>query len=82
MFLCDKDCIRYCDFCIYAIHDRWEENGKEIVEGPIECTKHLDEEHQEIAEGCGSCPDCPCFRVNNGVDINQPQKYATDTTEI
>ena len=31
MVLCEKDCIPCCDFCIYAIHDRWEENGKEIV---------------------------------------------------
>ena len=27
MVLCNKDCIPCCDFCIYAIHDQFVENG-------------------------------------------------------
>lgn len=64
MVLCDKDCVPCCDFCVYAIHDEWEENGKHIVGGPIGCKKHLDKKHQDIAESCGSCDDFHCFRVD------------------
>ena len=72
MVLCNKDCIPCCDFCIYAIHDEWEENGKKITGGPIGCNEHPDQEHQTIAEGCGSCPDFHCFRV--GKDENNERK--------
>ena len=68
MKLCDKDCKPCCDFCIYSIHDRWEENGKEIVGGPIGCTKNPDEEHREIAESCGFCKDFHCVNVKEEVE--------------
>lgn len=71
MILCSKDCTPCCDFCIYAIHDRWEENGREIVGGPIGCNKHKDKEHQKIAESCGSCPDFHCFRANENNAIEE-----------
>lgn len=63
MVLCNNECTPCCDFCIYAIHDKWEENGREIVGGPIGCTKHDDQHHQEIAEDCGYCEDFHCFRA-------------------
>lgn len=70
MILCDKDCIPCCDFCIYALHDKFTENGIEITGGPIGCNKHNDKEHQEIAESCGSCPDFHCFRVINQENVD------------
>lgn len=30
----------------------------------IGCGLHDDQEHQDIAEGCGYCPDFHCFRAN------------------
>ena len=69
MIKCSKKCIPCCDFCIYAIHDEWEENGKKITGGPIGCKKHTDEKYQIIAEDCGSCPDFHCFRANEDNQI-------------
>ena len=63
MILCNKDCMPCGDFCIYAIHEEFEENGKLIKGGPVGCKKHQDEEHQEIAESCGYCPDYHCFNI-------------------
>jgi hypothetical protein len=70
MILCNKDCIPCCDFCIYAIHDKFIENGIEITGGPIGCNKHNDKEHQEIAESCGSCPDFHCFNVTSQENVD------------
>lgn len=61
MILCNNECIPCCDFCIYAIHDKWEQNGKEILGGPIGCQKHQDIGHQQIAENCSYCEDFYCF---------------------
>ena len=65
LILCDKNCIPCCDFCISAIHEMFEKNGKEIIGGPIGCTKHPDDEHQKIAESCGYCDDFHCFNAND-----------------
>lgn len=41
MILCNKNCIPCCDYCIYVIHDEWDEyvdywvNPKHVVGGPI-----------------------------------------------
>lgn len=66
MILCNKRCIPCCDFCLYAIHDEWDEYinyikaPQHITGGPIGCTLHNDKKHQEIAKGCGSCDDFHC----------------------
>lgn len=65
MKLCNKDCIPCCDFCIHAIHERFEHNGKMITGGPIGCSLHLDKEHQDIAIGCYYCEDYHCFRAKD-----------------
>ena len=36
MILCNKDCTPCCDFCIYAIHEEFEENGKLIKGGLLD----------------------------------------------
>lgn len=64
MKLCKHDCIPCCDFCIYATHEEFEYEGKIIKGGPDGCILHKDEEHQQIAFGCGYCPDFHCFRVD------------------
>ena len=63
MILCNKDCMPCCDFCIYAIHEEWLEDGKKIIGGPEGCRLHIDEEHQKIAQGLGYCKDFHCFNV-------------------
>lgn len=62
MTLCDKDCIPCCDFCIHVIHEEWDdqETGSHIRGGPVGCKLHTDQEHQNIAEGCGYCNDYYC----------------------
>ena len=57
---CREDCIPCCDFCIHAEHEKFEDN---IIGGPIGCNLHKDQEHQDIAEGCGHCNDFHCFNV-------------------
>lgn len=49
-----------CDFCKFVIHGIIFENGKSIEAGPIGCSLHEDERHQEIACGCGYCDDFHC----------------------
>lgn len=61
MHLCNPECIPICDFCIHAIHDEWEVNGEFHRGGPIGCSLHEDDEHQEIAECDGYCDDFHCF---------------------
>ena len=61
MIKCGEGCTPCCDFCVYAIHDIWTKDGREIVGGPIGCKLHQDEAHQRIAEGCGECDDFHCF---------------------
>jgi len=66
MILCNKKCIPCCDYCIYVIHDEWDEyvdywvNPKHVVGGPIWCKLHQDKKHQEIVKSCGSCDDFHC----------------------
>lgn len=64
MIKCSDDCMPCCDFCIHAIHDEFELNGGTIIGGPIGCSLHEDERHQEIAENCGFCDDFHCFIAN------------------
>ena len=71
MVKCNKDCVPCCDFCVYAIHDKWEEDDKEVVGGPVGCKKHPDDEHQKIAESCGSCEDFHCFRADSKGVVNE-----------
>lgn len=61
MIKCGDNCTPYCDFCIHVIHDRFESNGQMITGGPIGCTLHGDQMHQEIADGNGCCHDFHCF---------------------
>lgn len=61
MKLCNPECIPICDFCIHAVHEEWEKNGELYRGGPIGCSLHKDEEHQEIAEYDGYCDDFHCF---------------------
>ena len=63
MILCNKDCIPCCDFCLYSMHERISVDRKMINGAPIECFKHLDIEHQKIAENCGYCDDFHCFNT-------------------
>ena len=64
MTKCSIECIPCCDFCIYANYDTYIKDGKEIKRGgPTGCSKHLDVEHQEIAENCGYCEDFYCILV-------------------
>lgn len=64
MTLCNCYCVPVCDFCLYAIHEYWiDDEGNDVVGGPIGCRKHDDKEHQEIASDCGYCDDFYCFRV-------------------
>lgn len=61
MILCENGCIPCCDYCIYSIRDTWvDEEGVLRDQGPMGCTKHLDAEHQEIADACGHCEDFHC----------------------
>lgn len=63
MVLCNKGCEPCCDFCIHAIHDKFEHDGKAIIGGPIGCLIHLDKEHEDIAVTCGYCEDFHCFNA-------------------
>lgn len=63
MILCNN-CCPCCDFCKHVIHETWEDGRGNIHNGgPIACGLHNDEEHNNIAEGCGYCDDFYCFRV-------------------
>lgn len=63
MVKCSYDCIPCCDFCIYAVHEEFEDNGKMIRCGPVGCKKHPDKEHEDVAVGCGYCEDFHCFNA-------------------
>lgn len=60
MVLCNS-CDPCCDFCIYAEHEKIIYLGKKCTGGPIGCNLHKDQEHQDIAFGCGFCDDFHCF---------------------
>lgn len=59
MKLCSESCIPCCDFCIFCIHEFYENIKCE----PISCYLHQDYEHQEKARGCSYCKDFHCFNV-------------------
>lgn len=61
MILCSHDCIPCCDFCIYAFHDFFEQNGEYHKSGTMACLLHRDQKHQDIADGCGHCEDYHCI---------------------
>lgn len=68
MILCGEGCTPCCDFCIYEISETWQEDGKIINGGPIGCSLHRDEKHQQIAQLCGECDDFHCYRAENSTD--------------
>lgn len=71
MIGCSDECLEFacCDFCIYAHHEFFfvEDGYGDVTNivrgGPIGCGLHDDQEHQDIADGCGCCPDFHCFRA-------------------
>lgn len=63
MVLCGNECIPCCDFCIHAKHNKIVVDGMECTGGPIGCLLHKDQEHQDIAYGCGYCEDYHCFNA-------------------
>lgn len=63
MILCSKDCIPYCDFCIYCIHEKIFYNGEMINGEPIGCSKHTDIKHQEDVKNCRCCDDFHYFKL-------------------
>ena len=71
MILCNKDCIPCCNFCLYSMHERIPVDGKMINGTPIECFKHPDIEHQEIAENCEYCDDFHCFSAKLKPEFHQ-----------
>lgn len=65
MILCSQTCIPCCDFCVHAIHEMGDINGKTNVPlCPIGCKLHADKEHQDYARGCYYCEDFHCFEAN------------------
>ena len=67
MIGCSEECLRLacCDFCIYVHHEFFFDKDGDIVRGgPVGCGLHDDEQHQDIAESCGYCPDFHCFRAD------------------
>lgn len=66
MIGCSEECLKFacCDFCMYAHHEFFfAKDGDIVCGGLVGCGLHRDEEHQNIAIGCGCCPDFHCFRV-------------------
>ena len=65
MIKCNEVCVPCCDFCIYAVHEMFEDEelGGTIYGGPVHCELHPDKEHDRICESCGSCDDFHCFRA-------------------
>lgn len=62
-----EECLEFacCDFCMYVYYEFFFDKDGDIVCGePIGCGLHEDERHQDIAEGCGYCPDFHCFRAD------------------
>lgn len=67
MIGCSEECLEFacCDFCIYAHHGFFfDKDGDIVCGGPVGCGLHRDQEHQDIAIGCGYCPDFHCFRAD------------------
>ena len=69
MIKCDENCTPCCDFCIYAIHEAWEEDGKVYEGEPLMCRLHKDDEHKKLAQNCSYCNDYHCNFVNKQPDI-------------
>lgn len=63
MVLCNDNCIPCCDFCIHAMQRLENINGKIVGMGPIGCSLHDDQEHQDIARRCYFCDDYHCFKA-------------------
>ena len=65
MKTCSKECAKYpcCDFCRHKIPYMFKLDGKMVDGGPSGCSLHIDKQHQDIAIGCGYCPDFYCFNV-------------------
>ena len=83
MILCDKGCMPCCDFCVYAIHETFEDEelGGTIYGGPIHCELHPDKEHDVICESCSYCNDFHCFRTENkkeGVTVDRQIKRSNN----
>ena len=65
MIKCSEACTPCCDFCIYTVHEIFEDEelGGTIYGGPIHCELHPDEKHDIICESGGFCDDFHCFRA-------------------
>lgn len=64
MIFCSKQCIPCCDFCIHAIQHEIEYKGERILNGPIGCKLHPEEEYQYEAISCGYCDDYQCCQAD------------------
>jgi hypothetical protein len=70
MTLCNSNCKPCCDFCIYCIHETFNEKDKnnnwhQITGSPIGCNKYNDRKHNHIARMCGFCEDFHCKNVKD-----------------
>ena len=61
MRLCGDDCCPCCDFCIHVIYDEINIDGVFFNGGPVDCSLHKDDEHQNIVDRCGYCDDFHCL---------------------
>lgn len=67
MIGCSEECLKSacCDFCIYVAREPvYDEVGLIVDTEPSGCRLHSDQEHQDIVERCGYCPDFHCFRAD------------------
>jgi hypothetical protein len=67
MVKCGDQCTPCCDFCVFAVHETWEDKelGGTVYGGPIHCEKHPDKKHDLICENCGYCEDFYCFKAES-----------------
>ena len=63
MDLCNEKCIPCCAYCRFVMKEIIYYNKKKILGGPVGCFKHPDEEHNKIAESCGSCKSFSCINA-------------------
>lgn len=64
MKLCGPGCEPCCDFCAFVIHEPYLDELGNLAQGiPIDCFRHHDQEHRELAEMCAYCEDFYCSGV-------------------
>lgn len=57
----------------------FDKEGDIVGGGPVGCGLHKDKEYQDIAIGCGYCPDFHCFRSD---EDNMVVKEVDDDVSI